>query len=194
MNKFKLYTAIIASVAVLVSCKPNSSLQKDIKHMQLHFKPLTRADFTLVGNLETQITISGKMTRQGKTLDKTFAKNLKVGMYRQETTEMLYFAPGQNEVITGSLYDNEIFNTVYGSSSVGARPNLFRVLFGGLKAKLAAAQVDHGLNFGYFALIEKYPDIDYFINVRFDRKYILSGKKWTETVIVKADGVKLRTD
>jgi hypothetical protein len=197
MNKFKLYTAVIASAVMLVSCKPSSSLQKDIKHMDIRFKPLSRTDLTLVGNLQAETTISGKMKQGAKLLDKSFASNLKVGYYRSAKTEMMYFAPAANEVITGSLYENEIFNSIYASSGVAAKPSFLKSLLnklGGFTSKLKPAPVDHALNFAYFGLIEKYPDVDYFINVRFDRKYVQTGKRWTETVVVKADGIKLKTD
>jgi hypothetical protein len=197
MKKIGLFTAIIASAVVLVSCKPHSTLQKDIKHMQIRFKPLSRADVQLIGNLESQITITGKIGSKGKALDKSFAANYKKGLInKSEAIEMLYFAPGQNEVITGSLYDNEVFNNVFGSQNQNKKVGIFGNLLAALsRAKQLAAAADPGLDFGYFSLVEKYPDIDYFINVRFDRKTIVTaGGKFTETVIVKADGVKLKTD
>lgn len=198
MKKLSIYTAILAVSAVaLTSCKPHSTLQKDIKRMDIRFKPLTRADLTLVGNLEAEVTISGKSGSKGKSLDKVFADNLKVGkISKTEATEILYFAPGGGEAITGSLYENEIFNSVGASTGLANRKGIFGNLFATLsRAKKLVAAADPGMEFAYYALVEKYPDVDYFINVRFDRKNIVTnGGKFTETVTVKADGVKLKTD
>lgn len=200
MKKLTIYSAILATAAmVLVSCKPQSTLQKDIKHMGIRFKPLSRNDLTLVGNLQAEITITGKGVDPQKVLDKSFASNLKVGLInKSEATEILYFAPAAGEAITGSLYESEIFNSVFGTTNLASGTVRARnVMFPGIRnfmMKLRPAPKDYGMQFGYYALVEKYPDVDYFINVRFDRKTVYSGKRFTETVIVKADGVKLKTD
>ena len=205
MKKISLYIAVVAFAATaLVSCKPASTLQKDIKYLGIRFKPLSRADLTLVGNMETQITITGKVGKKGKMLDKSFAANMKAGKIGNQgsTTEVMYFAPTGNESITGSLYDNDLFNLVSGTGSINQKKGLFGgllALFSGAKkdpyTNASATGTDPGLDFAYYALVEKYPDVDYFINVRFDRKSIVTGGgKFTETVIVKADGLKLKTD
>lgn len=198
MKKLTIYTAALASAAIMfVSCKPVSTLQKDIKHMDIRFKPLSRNDLSLVGNLQAEVTISGKGSGPKRVLDKSFANNLKRGLITsKESTEILYFAPASGEAITGSLYDSEIFNSVFGTRNLSAGPKR-QPLFPGLRKLLIAARpapADYGMDFAYYALVEKYPDVDYFINVRFDRKTIYAGQKFTETVIVKADGVKLKTD
>ncbi len=206
MKKFNILIAVAATAVMLMSsCAPNSTLQKDIKYMPIRFKPLSRADIVLVGNLQAEITITGSIGKYGKTLSKDFASNLKEGrINKAEGTEILYFSPGAGESMTGSLYENEVFNNVYGSvnlatQGVAPKKTLFAMFFPGLNAsiearKKLAATVDPGMNFGYYAMVEKYPDIDYFINVRFERKTVLKGSGFTETVIVKADGVKLKTD
>lgn len=197
MKKLSIIIAGIASVALLLSsCAPETTMQKDIKYMGIRFKPLSRADITLVGNLQAEVTITGKGAGPKKTLDPSFAKNLKEGRLSTRSTEMLYFAPGPGEAITGELYENEIFNNIYGSANIakgkkGLLASLFPNLFGGKKV---AVVKDWGLNFGYYALISKYPEVDYFINVRFERKTVYKGKSYSETVTVKADGVKLKTD
>jgi hypothetical protein len=43
-------------------------------------------------------------------------------------------------------------------------------------------------------MVAKYPNIDYFVNVRFDRKFVSKGKSFTEVITVKADGIVLNTD
>ncbi len=193
MKKLSLYTAIIASFVALVSCKPSSSLQRDIRYMDIRFKPLSRTDVTLVGNLQAEVTISGK----GTAMDKAFANNAKAGKFYKELTNIMYFVPGAGEAITGNLYETNVFESVSTTASIGKkRQSLFQSLFPGLYAKLKNAKLGAPtpIDFGYYALVEKYPDVDYFINVRFDKKHILSGSKWTETVIVKADGLRLKTD
>lgn len=195
MKKITILTAVAAlAVVVLSSCAAKSTLQKDVKHMKIRFKPLTRKDIVLVGNLQAEITITGKGAGPKKILDKSYATNLKKGLINaSESTEVLYFAPGAGEAITGSLYDNEVFNSVYGTRNLATGSNgILGKFFSGLKK--AAAPADAGMEFAYYALVEKYPDVDYFINVRFDRKTIYKGKKFSETVIVKADGVQLKTD
>ncbi len=197
MKKINILVAATIIAVLLSSCTAKSTLQKDVKNMEIRFKPLTRKDITLVGNLQTEITITGKFKKGIKRIDKSFKKNYKQGLINSsEATEIMYFAPSAGEAITGSLYDNEIFNSVYGTKNLAVRKSLFAKLFPGafaiLKSKFEVA--DAGLDFAYYALVEKYPDVDYFINVRFDRKTILKGKKFSETVIVKADGVNLKTD
>ena len=199
MKKITILTAVAAlAVVVLSSCAAKSTLQKDVKHMSIRFKPLTRKDVVLVGNLQAEITITGTGAGPKKVLDKSYAKNLKKGLInKSESSEILYFAPAAGEAITGSLYDNEVFNSVYGTRNLAGGSNgIFAKLFPGLSASLrkAAAPADAGMDFAYYALVEKYPDVDYFINVRFDRKTIYKGKKFSETVIVKADGIQLKTD
>ncbi len=165
------------------SCAKYATYTKDVKYMPIHFKPLERKDFTLVGNLENDITLTGKYSKKGGIkLDKKFRDHYEKGLLtRSEATEIMYAAPQPGESITGSLYDNEVFNAVY-SPSVPTRT--------GKKVKPADAAMD----FAYYALVEKYVNVDYFINVRFDRKTVIKGKKVTQTVVVKADGVKLKTN
>ncbi|MBX3163859.1 MAG: hypothetical protein KF900_05220 [Bacteroidetes bacterium] len=196
MKKLNTIAYVAAAVLLLASCASKNVMQRDIKRMDIHFKPLSRADVTLVGNLQTETTITGVLTRQGKALDGQYAQNYKKGLIsKSEATEIMYFAPNANEVITGSLYENDIFNSVYGSinltNGIGKRGLGFLQKLKG--AKLAMVS-DPGMEFAYYALVEKYPDVDYFINVRFSRKTEVKGKKYTETVTVQADGVKLKTD
>jgi len=178
----------------LFSCASITSSTKDIKYMPVHFKPLARTDFSLVGNLEVQSTITGKIKGGKKVLDKLYSSNYHKGLItKTEATEIMYFAPKEGEAITGSLYENEIFNSVIYNPGGPSRMGFFA----SLKAKFANSQAlmaDPGIDFAYFAMVEKYPDIDYFVNVRFDRKLVSTGKSFTETIIVKADGVVLKTN
>lgn len=216
MKKVLLYSFMAASAFWMMSCGSASvTLQKDIKYMSLKFKPLGRNDFTLVGNLQAETTVGGAFgapnpvtKERPKVLTGTYAANIKQGrMAKTEVTEVMYFAPANGEAITGSLYDNDLFNTIYSSSSVGLNSAAKKPGNSGILAKIKSAfklttgaavvaPTDPARDYAFYGLIEKYPDIDYFINVRFDRKTTVSknGKTWTETVTVKADGIKLKTD
>ncbi len=195
MRYFNLSLVFLAVVCLLTSCGSVATSTKDIKYMPIRFKPLTREDVTLVGNLSVEITVSGKLSKNGKTLDKAYSDNYKKGLVtKYEATEIMYFAPAPGETITGSLYDNEIFNTVVTPAGVKSnkKPGIFNKLSARLKSKVTAS--DPAVDFAYFALIEKYPNVDYFINVRFDRKVTVKGKKYTEVITAKADGLNLKTD
>ena len=52
---------------------------------------------------------------------------------------------------------------------------------------------DAGAEAALYALLEKYPDIDYFMNVRYERTLVASGSTITETVKAKALGIELKT-
>ena len=192
---------LLLVVAVMASCAPGYVSSKDIKYMQVRFEPLERTDFTLVGNLTASSVISGNLAGESKVLDKEFRTNQKKGLIsKSETTETLYFAPKKGQTITGSLYDNSIFNSVY-SPTVNANS---RIGFGDLwfelrkfflgKNAIVEEGTDPAMEFAYYEMVKKYPEIDYFINVRFDREIEVKGKKFTETIVVKADGIVLRVD
>ncbi len=215
MKKIITYSFIAASAFWMMSCgSASTTLQKDIKYMSLHFKPLSRNDFTLVGNLQSETTVGGTFgapnpatKERAKILSGTYASNIKQGRTtRTEVSEVMYFAPANGEAITGTLYDNDIFNTIYSSASVGLG-TAAKKPGGGFLANLLSkfkvntgsavvATADPARDYAFYGLIEKYPDIDYFINVRFDRKTVVGkgGKSWIETVTCKADGIKLKTD
>ena len=189
MKKLTLLALAATTALLAASCASVSTLQKDIKYMPIRFKPLGRADITLVGNLQAEVTLSGKINGQSKTLAAAHTANMKDGMLSKfEATETLYFVPGPGEAMTGSLYESDLFNSVIATRNM---------VLSHLKNKGKGAykvQKDWGMSFAYFALIEKYPDVDYFINVRFDRKTVVKGKAYTETITCYCDGVKLKTD
>lgn len=193
MKKINNILIIVLISLLIVSCATSTNT-KEIKYMNLRFEPLKRNDFTLVGNLEVQSVITGKLTGQKKVLDKNLQNNQKQGLIsKAEATEILYFTPEQGEAITGSLYDNEVFNLVYTNkldASSNGLAKIFQQLFKNFKQ---AVSTDPAVNFAYYELINKYPNIDYFINVHFDRELIVKGKKFTEKIIVKADGLVINT-
>lgn len=194
--------ALLLIVVVMTSCASKYVSSKDIKYMQLRFEPLERTDYTLVGNLSVESVVSGKLAGDAKVLDKQFTANQKKGLItKSEATEVLYFAPAKGEAITGSLYENSIFNSVYspkvnGVTRTGLSAILYKLqkmLFGTTAAN-NVVRTDPAMDFAYYEMVKKYPEIDYFINVRFDREIKVKGKNFTETIIVKADGIVLRID
>lgn len=188
MKVFKLIVASAALTLFVSSCGVTVD-RKDIKHMPIRFKPLERNEFTLVGNLENSVTITGK----NGVPDKAFTKNEKQGLLTsRDANEVMYFSRGANEAITGSLYENVLFNNVFGPGTTYLQRN---PIFGALALfKKNVAPKDYGMNLAYYELTKKYPDVDYFINVRFDRKLTVKGKSFSELIVVKADGIKLITD
>ena len=193
MRKINI-SLVLASLTIvfMASCTSLSQSTKDIKYMSIRFKPLSRADFTLVGNLEVKDSVKGKMAGSKKVLDPVYSGNYKKGLItKSETTEIMYSAPAAGEAITGSLYDNDIFNSIYTPAGAGRKLSFMEKL----KAKSGVVIVsDPAIDFAYYAMVAKYPNIDYFINVRFDRKVTLKGKKYSEVVTVKADGLILKTN
>jgi hypothetical protein len=164
--------------------------------MNLRFSPLQRQDFTLIGNLEVTSTISGVIDKKGnKRLDKQFTDHIKEGLIsKTEAQEILYFSPKEGQTITGSLYESEILNTISTSSSPLKlkKGGFLSGILGLFKKKTNL--LDPAMSFAYFDMVNKYPEVDYFINVRFERLTTTNGTKFTETLIVKSDGINLRTD
>ncbi len=190
MRILKIMSVMAVAAIMFTSCGSVTVDKKDIKYMPIRFKPLTRNDFTLVGNLENTVVITGKAGKP----DKQYISNERQGLLTsRDANEVMYFAPGPNEAVTGSLYENYLFNSVYGPGQtyLAQRHGIFKALLG-FKKNLAPK--DYGMNLAYYELTKKYPDIDYFINVRFDRKMTVTGAKFSETIIIKADGIKLRVD
>jgi hypothetical protein len=185
------FTAIL----LMTGCSVTKNT-KDISYMNLRFSPLQREDFTLVGNLEARTTISGVIDKKGnKRLDKQYTDNIKEGLIsKTEAQEILYFTPKEGQTITGSLYESEILNSISASASP------LRLKKGGFLSgilgffKKSTNLSDQAMAYAYYEMVNKYPEIDYVINVRFERLTTTTGAKFTETVIVKSDGINLRTD
>lgn len=165
---------------------------KDINYMNLRFSPLQREDFTLVGNLELKTTISGVVDKKGnKRLDKQYTGNIKEGLIsKTEAQEILYFTPKEGQTITGSLYESEILNTISASSSPLKlkKGGFLSGILGIFKRKTNLT--DPAMSYAYYEMVNKYPEIDYFINVRFERLTTTNGTRFTETVIVKSEDRK----
>jgi hypothetical protein len=194
-NKIFNFTVLFISFVLMNACSVSKNI-KDINYMELRFAPLQREDFTLIGNLEANTTISGIVDRQGnRKLDKQYTDNIKEGLIsKSEAQEILYFTPKEGQAITGSLYENQIFNTIASSSSPLKlkKGGLFSNFLGMFRKSTNLS--DPALAFAYYEMVNKYPEVDYFINVRFERSATTDGTRFTESVIVKSDGIKLRTD
>lgn len=198
MRRLNIIISSVFSVTaflILTGCSVTKNT-KDIGYMNLRFSPLQREDFTLVGNLEAKTTISGVIDNKGnKRLDKQYTDNIKEGLIsKTEAQEILYFTPKEGQTITGSLYESEILNTISASASP------LRLKKGGFLSgilgifKRTTNLQDPAMSFAYYEMVNKYPEIDYFINVRFERLTTTNGTRFTEIVIVKSDGINLRTD
>lgn len=187
---------IVAAIALLASCSSQVST-KDIKYMSINFKPLSRTDFTIVGNLTVQSTITGQVKQGKKILDKQYSANYKTGLIsKKEASEVMYYAPKEGEIITGALYEDQVFNSIFTPSAGPAQ--LQKGLLVSLLEKFGLSQPtavsDPGVDFAYYEMVAKYPEVDYFVNVRFDRDVMMKGKTFTEKITVKADGVVLKTN
>lgn len=181
MKKNKLILFAFTFVLILSSCGINNFYKKETRYLPIYFAPFDRKDYKLVGNLETEATITGKMTPKGKMVDKKFIVDYKKGV-------------GSGENITGTLYGSTIFVNIYNTdNSLNTAQKGF---LGKLKAlgKRIKIEADPAKDFAYYELAMKYPHVDYFINVRFDRHISYTKKGFTEKVTVKADGVQLITD
>ena len=191
MKKINIFYKTIAICFVILSftsCKVTTNT-KDISYMEIKFRPLERKDMTLVGNLSAESVTTGVASKGGKKLDSKYIKNAKQGLITSKSAkEIMYFAPKEGTSITGNLYENVLFNSVSGSAAPTLMPRFFSNFLA--KFKQASQQSDPGMSLAYYKLIEKYPKVDYFINVRFERETTLKGSKFTETI--KASHSKLR--
>lgn len=111
-----------------------------------------------------QCTAEAMITKTGKALDKQYAKQYKQGGYTD-------------------------FISVAANPTV-AKAGFFKKL-AGLKGSLIQ---DPGRDFVMYALFEKYPDVDYFTDVRIDRIITVQGKTTTEKLTVRAIGIKIIPD
>ena len=191
INKLILLSGI-ALVFSLQSCKFNEhTLSK--YHKPIHFAPLERDDFEIVGGLTAEATVDLK----GAALDPKLAKNYKDGNLTSWSaiTSNSSFAVTK-KFITTFRYDgvNDLVqNPLYGTQV--AQQSAFKKLLNIFKG-LSADQLirDYAMDFALYALMEMYPEIDYFTNVQIERYKTMKGKKTSETLKIKAHGIELKTD
>jgi hypothetical protein len=158
--------------------------------MPIYFEPLGKGDYSIVRNLESETEITGKVKYYGKIIDKKFRKDYKKGIRKAYITPII-----ANDAVTSSVYSNERIHTTnlpsfslpLGSNDIKSNKPSSANLFSHVKT-------DPAIDFAFYDMVEKYPDIDYFTDVRFDRKFVKKGKRYSETVKVRANGINLRTD
>lgn len=158
------------------SCKVTQNY-KDIRVMEFEYDSLEKGkDFQIISSLAATATIQKKA---GKLLP-AYSKN-----YKQGYTNNLMWSPGQMVVLNKA-------NNFYAAYAKSKNP-----IYLYMAKKMERMLYDDGTYFALYALFEKYPDIDYFTNVIFDRVIEKKGffiKKTTETINVKAKGIELVTD
>jgi hypothetical protein len=154
------------------SCSTVTS--KNLTNLEMKFAPLPAIPS---GDYEAEATLSFK---RNMVKDKAFLKN-----YRQASLA------SKVQKITIDLNQNTLFGKI-------------RVWFyknGSIKSGLKLAS-DPTYDLALYNLAEKYPNIDYWTNIRVERKVsgrkrIINGsyiKTGDETVIIKATGVEIMTD
>lgn len=114
----------------------------------------------------SDLTAEATITKSRGKLDRQYAKNYKRG----ECNDLVTVSIGQRQ------------------------PTFFEKLFSKNKGMRSMIIRDNAAEFAIYALIEKYPDIDYFVNLRYDRVVEKRGGSTKETLKIKADGIELKTD
>lgn len=171
----KIKTIILIALVTLAgstfqSCTVNMT-QKEIRVMPIHFNQLDRTDYTIVGNLKAEATVT--KDKKGN-LKGDAAKNYKMGDFNDLISKEI-FIPATQEAPKSPLA--KFFEAL----KLIAKP-------------MAGIKRDAAADFAMYALFEKYPDIDYFTNVRFERRKVISGAGIVETIYVTATGIELKTD
>src|SRR5438477_6320057 len=107
MKKLGLFM-LMCALLICSSCKLNEE-KKQVRYMGITFKPLSRNDFTLINNLSSEATVTGK----GAKLDKVYRNARKQGIeYKRNRYQTIYFSPPPGEVYTGTLFDDDLINSI----------------------------------------------------------------------------------
>lgn len=185
----KIFIAVVLGLVTLAtSCKVNYATNQ-VRYMPIKFDTLSRQDYTTVGDLKAEASVKYKKNR----LDSKdpMVKNYKQGSLNAVAQPVLYNSQKQLGLIAS-----------------------IKALFGGGARTATYKSVDPGYDAAMFALQEKYPNIDYFVNVRVYRNFsgsqktvksynfmtgMFETKKITvkngpETVTIYATGIELKTD
>ncbi len=188
---------LLAGIGVLFSlqsCTVNEHVLNKY-YKPLSFAPLDREDIEIVGGLTAEATVN---LVGGSALDPNQAANYKDGNLKSYTavTSIPVFTVSKKYVTT-FRYDG--MNDLVGRPTVAQETNpgiltQIRYFFRGLGSASNAIVKDYAMDFALFALMEKYPDMDYFTNVQIERYKVTKGKKTEETLKIKAHGVNLKTD
>lgn len=186
---------LLAGIGVLLSlqsCTVNEhALSK--YHKPIYFAPLDRSDIEIVGGLTAEATVN---LVGGSALDPSQAANYKDGDLKSYTaiTNPSIFTISKKYVTT-FRYDG--VNDLVGRPAVPqeAQTSLLTKIRYLIKGVSTTAVVkDYAMDFALYALMEKYPDMDYFTNVTIERYKVTKGKKTEETLKIKAHGINLKTD
>ncbi len=176
MKRFIYSILFLSGVAFLLSLSSCMTQQnfKDIRVLEFAYDSLERGkDFQIIGNLTATSTI----TKLKGALSPVYAKNFKQGY-----TNNLMWSPGQLVVLNKA-------NNFYAAYARTKNP-----IYLYMAKKMERMLYDAGTYFALYALFEKYPDIDYFTDITFDREIKQVGKLTSETINIKAKGIELVTD
>lgn len=171
---------VIVSALALSSCTVNThTLSKNTA--QVKFAPIKRSDFTIIGGLKAEATI----TKKGAKLNRKQSKNYMMGDLVQLTA-----------IESATTFDSgKKYKTYYAG---GIKNDLIPVQKSESMVKSGFGKIkvvrDIGMDFALQALMKKYPDMDYFSNIQIDRKVTIKGKKTTEVIKIACNGIELRTD
>ncbi len=180
---------LLSTIGVMIwgtSCVSNQELIIHKNMLPIEFEPLSAKDFSIQKNLSAEVTLTGAYKKGKKVyhLDK-----------KDNVMHIGSIIPDQINLI-GNLHNENVVNvplyqeipTIVGSTGLSSLLSSLGVEKENITPRIL------GNHFAFVSLVEKYPDIDYFTNVRFDKKLIVTGSEFTETVKIVADGIELRTD
>ncbi|MCX7985667.1 MAG: hypothetical protein N2662_01835 [Bacteroidales bacterium] len=176
----KLIIYMLIVFFVLVSCT-TSKYEIVRNSLPIVFEDLSRNDYTIVHSLTADVTLTGRIKSNKKVYDTKILKNDKT-----------YY---ENKYIYSDIFEFEHY--LYNESSVNLPlyyVDSINLLFFTIRLSSTLQKITKNHHV-LVALSEKYPNIDYFTNVRFESNIEVKGnKKFTEYVKVIADGIELRTD
>ena len=157
------------------SCK-STSHELQVRKMDIVFDTLGRNDYTTIKNLNIETNIEYYKGR----LDKKYTANLKKGGFNEKYTANLKKGGFNDLIIIRDEPKNSNFDPFY-------LPHL-------IIKQIRKAKKDYGVEFAMYELIQKYPDIDYFMNVRINKYRETQGNYTQEKIILTAVGIDLITD
>jgi hypothetical protein len=162
-----LLLIIVAFTMFFTSCKVNTYYH-EARYGNIVLDSLTRADVEIVGacTAEARIEKSSKGSLDGK-----YANQYKQGSFDDFISVATPSTAIRNKALAGVLS-----------------------VFSGIANIAGGVVQDPGRDFVMYALFEKYPDVDYFAGVTIDRITTTKGKRIDEKLMVKAIGIKLKTD
>lgn len=177
---FRIVFLSVVSVIFMSCITTKKEISRNL--LPVVFSDLGSNDFTIVKGLTAEVNLTGTIKGERKTYnvgknDKTFNLNSYVYSNLFEFEHNIY-------------YENSV------DLALNYQPNYVKK-FKLLKKYIPTIKIiphHHVLT----SLVEKYPDIDYFTNIRLEKETIvksgLFNKKFDEKIKVIADGIELKTD